>query len=232
MTVSDRPTAVLFDFYGTLATGQPKRLYEDVLAEFPRHVAEDILHDIENIVEFPLGLALPEPFQSAEAYSAWLRRQAVERLSEAHLADTSRCDVEDLADALLDCNQVLDLTVLPGAHELLAGLAAQCTRVGICSNWTWDLPDVLDRLGLSAFLDAFVCSACLGASKPAERIYRHALAALGRAPREVLFVGDTYETDVIMPRQLGMAALQVPNDGSGLPALTRWLLGAGVGRLP
>jgi HAD superfamily hydrolase (TIGR01509 family) len=223
---SERPRAVLFDFYGTLAIGQPNERYERVLAGQEPTLGQAILADIENIVEFPLGLALNEPFLSAAAYRDWLLRQAVARLRDHHMPTAPDSVLADLANALLDCNTVVGLSVLPHARELLADLRVHGYQLGVCSNWAWDLADVLDDLGLSQYLDAIVASARVGASKPAPEIFEYALAALGRSADEVLFVGDNPVTDLAGAQRAGMPVVLVPNDGTGLPAVRRRLLPA------
>jgi putative hydrolase of the HAD superfamily len=96
----------------------------------------------------------------------------------------------------------------PAAHEVLDRLRASGLRVGYVSN-TLDPPqvllDVIRSEGMFDRADAIVLSSEVGYRKPSPVIYRQALARLGTAGRQTLFVGDRVLEDVIGPSREGMA---------------------------
>lgn len=86
---------------------------------------------------------------------------------------------------------------------LLARLHARY-RLGVVSNFYGNLETVCRESGLSPYLTAAVDSAVVGAEKPDRRIFEAALAAVGAAASEALFVGDSLPRDMAGARALGM----------------------------
>jgi putative hydrolase of the HAD superfamily len=95
----------------------------------------------------------------------------------------------------------------PGLHELLGRLRREGLRLGVVSN-TFVPGVVLDRhlaeLALLEHLAVRVYSCEVRYRKPRPEIFRIALARLGVAAGEVLFVGDRPRADVSGARRVGM----------------------------
>jgi putative hydrolase of the HAD superfamily len=96
-----------------------------------------------------------------------------------------------------------------GAAAALEALARRGLALGVVSNFDQRLPGVLAALGLAAHLRAVVLPAHAGAAKPDPRIFRWALAALGLAPGDALYVGDEPEHDLAGARAAGLRVLDV-----------------------
>jgi putative hydrolase of the HAD superfamily len=79
----------------------------------------------------------------------------------------------------------------------------------VCSNWNWDLDDVLASTGVAPLIDVAVTSARVGCRKPHGAIYQSILTPLGVAASEVIFVGDSWGPDVLGPLDAGMRAVHV-----------------------
>ena len=99
------------------------------------------------------------------------------------------------------------------AREVAEAALDELTRrglvLGVVSNFDQRLPDVLAGLGLAGRLCAIVLPAHAGAAKPDPRIFAHALAALGLAARDAVYVGDDPEHDFQGARAAGLRALDV-----------------------
>lgn len=218
-------SAVLFDFYGTLAAAfEAGTAWEDVIAARGYHLDAEIrrLYSADALD----GLDHSEHSHSREAYTAWERA----RLRDMVLA----CGVgPDDADALVDDLQDVWTTwkVQPYAEtrDVLAKVRASGATVVICSNWDWDLDVVVEEAGLTDLVDAMVTSARAGARKPHPRIFEEALAVGGVGPGEALMVGDTWAADVEGALRVGIPAVHVhrPDDDRPAPPLV-----PGVTRLP
>jgi putative hydrolase of the HAD superfamily len=99
--------------------------------------------------------------------------------------------------------------VRDGAREALEALRAEGIRCAVVSNFDLRLHSLLAGLGLAALLDAVVLPAEAGAAKPDPALLRTALAKLGSAPEDAVFVGDDPERDLAPARALGMHAIDV-----------------------
>jgi putative hydrolase of the HAD superfamily len=81
-------------------------------------------------------------------------------------------------------------------------------RMGVVSNGQRVFSEIEVRtLGFSDHFDFILFSSDVGCKKPNPRIYMIALDRLNLDPEEVLFVGDSYENDLVGPLKIGMQAL-------------------------
>jgi len=100
-----------------------------------------------------------------------------------------------------------NLPVLARLHERY--------RLAVVSNFYGNLAAVCAETGLSAHLDAAIDSVVVGAEKPDRRIFDAALDALGVAPEEALFVGDSLPRDMAGARAVGIPHVWLrPGEGS------------------
>ncbi|MFE0647292.1 HAD family hydrolase [Streptomyces sp. NPDC059534] len=83
----------------------------------------------------------------------------------------------------------------PDTAATLRALRGRGVPVAVVSNIGWDLRPVFRAHGLDALVDAYVLSYEVGAQKPDAAIFRAACTLLGRAPAEVLMVGDSRTAD-------------------------------------
>lgn len=102
----------------------------------------------------------------------------------------------------------------PDAEGALRELRALGMRIVCVSNWDYELPAVIERVGLATGFDGVVSSASVGARKPDPAIFVQALSLAGCAPAEALHVGDTSD-DVEGARAAGIAVLRIERDGTG-----------------
>jgi len=110
------------------------------------------------------------------------------------------------------------MRLFPDATASLAELRRRGVRLALVTNGdAVQQRDKIERHGLARFFDTMVIEGELGAGKPAEVVYRHALAALGATPREAWMVGDHLEFDVAAPQRLGLRGVWVDRAGRGLP---------------
>jgi len=103
----------------------------------------------------------------------------------------------------------------PEVVRVLETLRAEGYRLGVISNWSWNLEERVRQVGLDRYFDLVLASACAGCQKPHPRIFQQALAALGCLPHEAIHIGDSYRADVIGARGVGMEALWLDREGRG-----------------
>lgn len=90
---------------------------------------------------------------------------------------------------------------------VLRALRERGVCLGIISNWTGDLEEVLERVGLRSSFDFALDSARLGYEKPHGEIFGEALRRAGIECHAALHVGDSPDHDVDGALAAGLRAL-------------------------
>jgi putative hydrolase of the HAD superfamily len=105
----------------------------------------------------------------------------------------------------------------PEVHHVLRALEGGGYRLGIVSNWSWDLRERVDHVGLTGYFEVIWGSAYAGCNKPHPGIFRQALNRLpGPQPPacRMVYVGDSYRHDVVGARNAGLDAVLVDREGN------------------
>ena len=201
-------TAVLFDFYGTLARATQWASVDLVLAE-RGYVLPDEVRDRwwNSGVD---GIEHLEHSQSRDHYQAWQRQRLLAMLAET---DVHPGEYEAILEQFRHGNATRVLEAYSEAPGILRALRDRGLRVGVCSNWDWDLSEAIDEVGLTELVEVVISSAWVGARKPHPRIFEQSLAKLGADASEVVFVGDTWGPDVVGPQEMGMTPVYLRRDG-------------------
>jgi putative hydrolase of the HAD superfamily len=98
-------------------------------------------------------------------------------------------------------------------HGVLHNLRRQGVRLGIISNWTGDLEEVMSRVGLRESFDFVLDSARLGYEKPHGQIFDEALRRASVEPASALHVGDSPAHDVDGALAAGLRAVLLDRHG-------------------
>jgi len=201
-------SAVIFDFYGTLAHAAEapgsnyQSSYQTIFAARGYTLDQSILTDYYSRYD---GVEHGEHSTSEVAYETWVRTRLRGLTGACGVSDAH---VEELLDALREVDEGA-MVAYPEAAATLSSLRGAGLAIGVCSNWGWELDAFLDEAGLLALVDVSVTSARAGSRKPHPDIYDILVSALGVEREEVVFVGDSWEPDVRGPRRAGMAAVHV-----------------------
>jgi putative hydrolase of the HAD superfamily len=138
------------------------------------------------------------------------RETELRRLTLANLGITDEAILRrlmEIEEATFDAPGVSRL--YPEVPDVLSTLREAGLRLGIISNWSWNLRKRCDQVGITPYFDHIMGSAYAGCIKPHPCIFEKALAALGVSPQRALHVGDSYEADVVGARAVGMDAVLV-----------------------
>ena len=202
---------VLFDYGQTLVTfAYPKAELLEVIRNF-RPTIEEALSAPAPSAE----VILEQVFMPLEKYVSSESEDEVDWL-EATRASWERAGLP-LPDGLLyeivNAEQMCwdrIVQVDPDALSVLSLLRSRGIKRGICSNAPFP-PEMMRRQGgsngIGELMDGIVFSSMIGCRKPAPKMYRAALDAIGVAPERVLFVGNRLREDYDGPRSLGMQAV-------------------------
>ncbi|MBK5288319.1 MAG: HAD family hydrolase, partial [Acidimicrobiia bacterium] len=192
-------TAVLLDFYGTLARATRWVSADEVLEAHGYRLSDE-----QRDVYFAGGLDGSEHHehsQSRDHYTAWQRERTLAMLAAS---DVHPGEYETIIEKLQAGASDRQLDPYDEVAEVLAELRRRELRIVICSNWDWDLREAVEESGLTGHVDAMVSSAWVGARKPHPRIFAAALEEAGVSSNEAIFVGDTWGPDVVGPLAAGI----------------------------
>jgi len=103
--------------------------------------------------------------------------------------------------------------VYADVRPLLADLRSRGIKLGVISNWTGDLEDVLRRIDLHSSFDVIIDSARFGHEKPHPEIFAEALRRAGVLPSAALHVGDSIEHDVDGALSFGLRPVLIDRAG-------------------
>jgi len=119
-----------------------------------------------------------------------------------------------LADAVIDAYSTpANWRSYPDALPAIAALLRPGRKLGVVSDWSSQLPRLLETLDLARHFDFVLTSATAGAAKPAAQFYRLALQSAGVDPQAALMVGDSYRADVLGARAAGMHGVLLDRSG-------------------
>ncbi len=128
--------------------------------------------------------------------------------------------VERCAAAIVEAwGRVVNFSLYDDARPCLTRLRDAGLAVGLISNTTRDLDELLDAFDLRHLVDGAVTSAQVGLFKPAREIFVAALATIGADARETVMVGDSYRDDVEGALAAGLSAVLLDRDGGRAAAL-------------
>ncbi len=93
------------------------------------------------------------------------------------------------------------------AVETLAELKKRQYKLGVISNSDGGIEKLLTDCGLAKYFDAIVDSSAFGIRKPDVKIFEFALKEIKADAGESLFVGDSYEIDILGAENAGLTAM-------------------------
>lgn len=108
--------------------------------------------------------------------------------------------------------ELSSLTLFTDVIPTLNELTARGIKTGICSNLAQPYGAVIDSLLTGLDIDRFL-SYELGAIKPEPQIFESILNHYHCDASDLLFIGDTLETDYVGPKSVGMSALNLMRFG-------------------
>jgi len=106
---------------------------------------------------------------------------------------------------------------LAASRAALEGLRSRFA-LGVVSNFYGNVHILLEEAGIGPLLSTIIDSNRVGLSKPDPAIFRMALAKMGCSAAEAMYVGDSFDKDIVGARAAGMR--------------TAWLVGAAAHDCP
>lgn len=189
--------AVLFDWDDTICGAIPHR-YDSVAGVLQRLGIERS----QRAIHLAWTLA-DDPVRGRIANGFWHRlQQGLDLEAELTL-------VEALSGEFASRSKTLQMEVFSDAQSLLDQLAGDGLRLGIVSNNILAAERV-EAMGLAGYFETIVTPLDNGGiGKPRPEIFQLALDHLGVGAEETIYIGDTYETDIVGARAAGLRSLLI-----------------------
>ena len=108
-----------------------------------------------------------------------------EAMARAYLARVD--ELFNAPDAILAFDDV---------DPVLSRLQSMGYRLGVISNWSWNLVDRCKQAGIDHYFEIITASAYAGFNKPHPGIFHYTLEQVGVTPDRAVHIGDRYEADV------------------------------------
>ncbi|HSP35473.1 MAG TPA: HAD family hydrolase [Thermoanaerobaculia bacterium] len=210
--------AVCFDLWETLITDTPE--ISDAQKRFRLTRTDEILRargHVREAEQLERGFhtswqRLHELYWSADRDIPC--RTQVEVFLQEIGVDPSHLDaatLDEIEDAYANAAVRHLPAVVPGAREVLAGIARRGYHIGMISNTGrtpgYALREILTRLDLAPKIDAMVFSNEHGFCKPVPSIFETLRDALAVRFDEMMFVGDNLYVDVYGAKRCGIRAV-------------------------
>jgi putative hydrolase of the HAD superfamily len=98
----------------------------------------------------------------------------------------------------------------PYVLEILEMLKSKDLKLGIITDAKRKKAmQRLDTMGITNFFDLIITLNDTGEKKSSKKPFRLAMEKLNLSPKEILFVGDSMERDIVPARNLGMKTLRI-----------------------
>lgn len=208
--------AVFFDLYGTLAHFHPPR--EVVQSQACEPFGFKVTR--EGLVQ---GYAVADEWMAEVNASPLPIQQMTREQRRRFFAEYERLVLQgaglqlDLETAGKVWAQVVKipygLALFDDVTPTMEALKGHGLILATISNIVLDLDDISKKLGLAPYLDFGITSTEVGQGKPHPPIFLAALERAGVSPAEALMVGDSYRSDILGARAVGIQPILVDREG-------------------
>ena len=129
---------------------------------------------------------------------------------------------DDAAHRLADHYRALRLEAIapyPGAIATLDAIRARNIPMALITNGeAHNQRRSVQMHALEQYFQCIVIEGEFGVGKPDERVFRHALAAIGSDSAQTWMIGDNFEADITTPHRIGMHTIWIDEASRGVPA--------------
>lgn len=200
----DDITVILFDVYDTLIRRRKSDI--DHVLELRSDISRPspaLVHEAGAAAMIYYRLERHQAWAIADVHSFWTAFYAI-YLHQLGVPDPEGKDAEKLAQWARSPSRY---SITEGAFTILDRLSNRGYRLGLLSNFDTSLPMFCRELGFSAHnLELILASDEIGIRKPAAEIFLEGCRRLDVEPHRTLYVGDSYDKDVIGAMNAGLHA--------------------------
>ena len=194
--------AVIFDLFGTLVN------------KFPIDESIDILRQMSAVLSLPADEMVKlwfETFDERHGGKFQDLEDDIRYVCKILGIQPGAGQVTEAAQINLDY-VAASITPRPNAIEVLTYLKKHGYKVGLISNWSYEVPTVWDGIPLARYFDVSLFSCRTGILKPDPRIYLLAAERMEVKPRECLYIGDGDSEELAGAARAGMHPVLINAD--------------------
>ena len=203
ITSSDFPV-VLFGAGGTLLHANPPlRIFYQSQLKLMGHAFTDL--EIEKALIRSLK-RLNEQSEKDDSYQSKAATFVDILLDELALGDAEK--IKDMRIRLLDAyTNSIRVVIADTTVKVCEELKERGYRLGIISNWGFQLNEILRLQGVLDLFDSVITAMDVGYAKPHPEIFKAALEDLDVGANEVVFVGSSFASDIVGAQRAKMQTI-------------------------
>lgn len=213
MQRTQRYQVIVFDAGGTLIAADWQRVTDGLAVEAARQGlsvrAADVMDSLRRVWQEVLEGVIRDSADSPEAVTHFWHNAMVRALTLA-AGETSGNDGHDKPRAQRTAEAFYPIfdtgiyhRLIDGVPETLEALAGAGYRLGLLSNWSPNLPRLLERFAIDHYFEFVIVSALVGLAKPDRAIFDLASQTAECRPDQLLYVGDSPANDIAASRAAG-----------------------------
>lgn len=211
MAIDYLPT-IIWDFDGTLAYHKLGYFYETIIKVLDEHEPGHNIgrNELCNLLKglLPWHKPMESHFNLSDAKDWWKAVEGAFTYSLMELGYKKKCSLK-LARLTHEIYiEPANFLLYDDAIDTLAYFNERGWKNIILSNNIPDLPQIVEKIGLSRLIYECISSANIGYEKPNPEAFRYALNVAGN-PKHVWMVGDSLETDIIGAQAVNIKAVWV-----------------------
>jgi putative hydrolase of the HAD superfamily len=208
--------AVLFDLDDTLFDHKHSRLcgLAALQVRFPKLQGvplEELEREHEDLLSVDYHLVLDGKISMLDGTAMRIRK-----LCLAYIQGFSEQEAKEAGD-LYNSVYMKNRQSVPGSVELLK-YVKRVAKVGVVTNGLVNAQiEKLKICQIGEFIDFMATSEAVGFKKPSKEIFEDALRRAGAMPSEVVFVGDSWDSDILPAYGFGMKTVWLNRYGLTCP---------------
>jgi len=186
--------AVIFDLFGTLINKLSLREHTGLL----RQMASIVSVPSDDFVRLWFGTFNERGlgvFQSLESNIEYICQQLGVRPEDTKVTLAAQINLDYTARSIKPRTD---------AAEVLSYLKSRGYKIGLISNCSTSIPNILNNMPFAQMIDVALFSSLVGMQKPDPRIYQLVAKQLALKPEDCLYIGDGDEHELTGAAQAGM----------------------------
>jgi len=221
---------IIFDLFNTVVLWEPRKIptftYEDREFRSTNMATYQTLGTYRKLVSFPeyhracqtiTAQFTEKKKENSREISSLCRFSTI--LKSLDFTDAETVDVLSKKIVSTHMGILTAATFIPKAHIFELRRLHLEYQIGLLSNFddSQTVKRILESVEIDQLFKSIVISENIGVRKPSQKIFLISLSELDTCPKEALFVGDSWEEDIMGAMEIGMDAIWINSDRPEIP---------------